>query len=161
VLLLQVVPSDDVITLAPTTQKSASDADQQQFPIAALALAGSVEVLQLVPFVEVAYVDPCSVARNIHKLGDQVTEFQVPVGIVPAVQFTPSGDTATTFVPTAQNMANPGDQQMPRHRADDGITDVTVQFAPSVDVATFWLPAPLGPDGLQNIASVGDQHIAL
>jgi hypothetical protein len=58
VVLLHVVPSDDVITLAPTTQKSASDADQQQFPVAALAFAGSVEVLQFVPFVEVAYVDP-------------------------------------------------------------------------------------------------------
>lgn len=160
-MLLQVVPSDDVITLVPTTQKSASDADQQQFPVAALALAGSVEVLQLVPFVEVAYVDPFSVAKNIRKLGDQATEFQVPVGIVPAVQFTPSEDMAATFVPTAQNMANPGDQQMPRHRADDGIPAVTLQFAPSVDVATFWLPAPVGPAGLQNIASVGDQHIAL
>jgi hypothetical protein len=159
-LLVQVVPSDDVITLLPTTQKSASDADQQQLPMSGLALAGSVEVLQLVPLREVAYVDPFSIARNIRKLGDQATEFQLPVGIVPAVQFTPSGDTATTFVPTVQNMASPGDQQIPRHRADDGIPAVTVQFAPSVDVATFWLPAA-GPAGLQNIASVGDQHIAL
>jgi len=150
VCVVQVIPSEDDITLLVPSLDTATNIDNSgdQNTLCQLLSCGVARVVQVIPSGDVITRCPAVVLltdTNKYSSGDQVTQFQLSSLVVLVVQVIPSGDVMTRFrVPlleTATNNPNSAAQTTLFHVLSAADTRV-VQVVPLGDVITR-LPVPL------------------